>query len=190
MFYISSTNQHISIRAGNHSTVASSTLASASPFNTCFRVSLSALSTPSMSGSWELGNIFLVSRVCQCLGRQSNVNLSSHRRSRQMERRKKTNRMLITVTIIFFISWAPLNIFNIVIDIFEPFDNSEEDTRLMLMIFAFCHLSAMTSVCSNPVMYGFLNENFKQSFTSLVSNCKCFQRFLQQNRSVSTRLNF
>jgi len=35
-------------------------------------------------------------------------------------------------------------------------------------------------------MYGFLNENFKQSFTSLVSNCKCFQRFLQQNRSRRT----
>ena len=43
-----------------------------------------------------------------------------------MERRKKTNRMLITVTIIFFVSWAPLNLFNILLDIFEPFDNTEQ----------------------------------------------------------------
>ena len=34
--------------------------------------------------------------------------------------------------------------------------------RLMLTIYASCHLLAMTSVCTNPVMYGFLNENFKQ----------------------------
>ena len=67
-----------------------------------------------------------VCRVCQKLTRQSNLPLSSHRRSRQMERRKKTNRMLITVTIIFFVSWAPLNLFNILIDIFEPFDNTEQ----------------------------------------------------------------
>ena len=90
-----------------------------------------------------------------------------------MERRKKTNRMLITVTIIFFLSWAPLNLFNIVFDIFEPFENTEEDTRMMLKIFAFCHLSAMTSVCSNPIMYGFLNENFKQSLSYLMSGCSC-----------------
>ncbi len=111
-------------------------------------------------------------RVCQCLSRQSNVPaLASHRRSRQMERRRKTNRMLITVTIIFFVSWAPLNLFNILIDTFEPFDNSESSSKMMLKIFAFCHLMAMTSVVTNPVMYGFLNENFKQSLISLLTGC-------------------
>ena len=112
--------------------------------------------------------------MCQCLSRQSSVPLSSHRRSRQMERRRKTNRMLITVTIIFFVSWAPLNLFNILIDTFEPFDNSESSSKMMLKIFAFCHLMAMTSVVTNPVMYGFLNENFKQSLISLLTGC-CFQ---------------
>ena len=80
---------------------------------------------------WVPGMVPMVSmsavcRVCQKLTRQSNLPLSSHRRSRQMERRKKTNRMLITVTIIFFVSWAPLNLFNILLDIFEPFDNTEQ----------------------------------------------------------------
>ena len=108
--------------------------------------------------------------MCQYLSRQSNVPaLASHRRSRQMERRRKTNRMLITVTIIFFVSWAPLNLFNILIDTFEPFDNSESSSKMMLKIFAFCHLMAMTSVVTNPVMYGFLNENFKQSLISLLT---------------------
>ena len=38
-----------------------------------------------------------------------------------MERRKKTNRMLIGVSLLFFLSWAPINMFNIVLDNFEPF---------------------------------------------------------------------
>ena len=73
-----------------------------------------------------------VCRVCQKLTWQSNLPLSSHRRSRQMERRKKTNRMLITVTIIFFVSWAPLNLFNILIEILEPFDQTEQGDMLAM----------------------------------------------------------
>ena len=32
----------------------------------------------------------------------------------------------------------------------------------MLMSFAFCHLFSMTSVISNFILYGLLNDNFKQ----------------------------
>ena len=50
----------------------------------------------------------------------------SHKFSKQIARRKirrtnKTNRMLMMVSLVFFISWAPLNIFNLVLDIFSPF---------------------------------------------------------------------
>ena len=108
-------------------------------------------------------------RVCQCLSRQSSVPLSSHRRSRQMARRRRTNRMLIIVTINFFVSWAPLNLFNITVDIIELFYDSESSSKTMLTIFAFCHLIAMTSVVTNSVMYGFLNDNFRKSLISLFS---------------------
>ena len=104
-----------------------------------------------------------------------------------MERRKKTNRMLITVSIIFFMSWAPLNIFNIVIDIFEPFQNNEEDTKVMLLVFACCHLSAMSSVCSNPIMYGFLNENFKQSLHTLMKKYSCIHNIVKRISNLVSR---
>ena len=52
--------------------------------------------------------------------------------------------------------------------------DSPEGHRMLLIIYASCHLLAMTSVCTNPVMYGFLNENFKQSLTSLLTGC-CYQ---------------
>ena len=114
------------------------------------------------------------------LGFQASQNLSSHRRARQMKRRKKTNRLLITVSVIFFLSWAPLNIFNIVIDIFDPFQNNETDTEVMLLVFACCHLSAMSSVCSNPIMYGFLNENFKQSLHSIIKKYSCLETMVDK----------
>jgi hypothetical protein len=34
-----------------------------------------------------------------------------------MARRKRTNLMLVLVSLTFFISWAPLNIFNIILDL-------------------------------------------------------------------------
>jgi hypothetical protein len=39
---------------------------------------------------------------------------------------------------------------------------SPEDEQTLLVLFAVVHLFAMSSACANPVLYGFLNENFKQ----------------------------
>ena len=41
--------------------------------------------------------------------------------TRKIARRKKTNLMLILVSIIFFLSWAPINIYNVFLDIVESF---------------------------------------------------------------------
>ena len=42
------------------------------------------------------------------------------------------------------------------------------DTKTLLLLFAGCHLAAMSSVITNPIMYGILNGNFKQ-VDSLIS---------------------
>ena len=88
--------------------------------------------------------------------------------------------MLIIVSLVFFISWAPINIYNLVLDVVQPFKVTQHTKRLvslakplqvpvspsdqrhMLTIFAVCHLAAMSTAITNPVLYGFLNENFKQ----------------------------
>ena len=62
----------------------------------------------------------------------------------------------------------------------------DQDRKLMLMIFAICHLSAMTSVVTNPVMYGFLNENFKTSLVYILSNFYCFKRIFPTNLQVGS----
>ena len=64
-------------------------------------------------------------RVCQFLSSTTTIStINSSSITRKLARRKKTNRLLISASIIFFISWAPLNIYNLVLDIFSPFDVS------------------------------------------------------------------
>jgi neuropeptide Y receptor len=129
-------------------------------------------------------------RISQKLDRQTNSVFSSHKKSRQLARRKRTNSLLIVVSLIFFLSWAPINTLNIISDLsgetkvlpltvfsilqhlrIKYLQNSDTDGSTMLIIFATCHLLAMSSVLSNPIIYGFLNDNFKQSLFSLASHC-------------------
>ena len=41
----------------------------------------------------------------------------------------------------------------------------------LVIIFSGVHLTAMATVCANPILYGFLNENFKQ-VSSLITILK------------------
>ena len=50
------------------------------------------------------------------------------------------------VSLVFFFSWAPMNIYNLVIDIGHPFKVT----------------MSMSTAKTNPVLYAFCNENFKQ----------------------------
>ena len=51
------------------------------------------------------------------------------------------------------------------------------DTKTLLLLFAGCHLAAMSSVITNPIMYGLLNGNFKQ-VDSLVFHAKSVSEYL------------
>jgi len=50
------------------------------------------------------------------------INASQPSALRKMNRRKKTNFILGTTSIVFFISWAPLNILNVIINTYNPFE--------------------------------------------------------------------
>ena len=47
----------------------------------------------------------------------------------------------------------------------------------LCIIHAVCHVMGMLSACANPVIYGFLNENFHREFKELFGELKkkCFQ---------------
>ena len=40
-----------------------------------------------------------------------------------MRRRQRTNNLLMTMTIVFFVAWLPLNIFNIIYEVLHYYTN-------------------------------------------------------------------
>ena len=88
----------------------------------------------------------------------------TRRNVREAKRKRKTNMLLIGIGVVFACSWMPLNVFNILAD----FD--QELLKLMDqdgMTFAVCHLLVLGSACTNPVLYGWLNENFRREFVNI-----------------------
>ncbi|XP_055616023.1 neuropeptide F receptor isoform X1 [Toxorhynchites rutilus septentrionalis] len=95
----------------------------------------------------------------------SGVNSSSKPpRERERGRRmQRTNYLLISIALIFGISWLPLNLFNLFADLFL-----DGITQEIMVAYAICHMMGMSSACSNPLLYGWLNDNFRKEFNELL----------------------
>ncbi|XP_046382332.1 neuropeptide F receptor, partial [Ischnura elegans] len=94
---------------------------------------------------------------------------SQRRKKEEERRRRRTNSLLVSIALIFCVSWLPLNIFNLVVDVWNPFG---EDRQTMMVAYAVCHMAGMSSACSNPLLYGWLNDNFRKEFKEILS-CLC-----------------
>ncbi|GAU92871.1 hypothetical protein RvY_04895 [Ramazzottius varieornatus] len=84
------------------------------------------------------------------------------RRKKQRRRQARTNQLLLLISIIFALCWLPLNVINIVADFST--DSYTEHRTLFDVLFVGSHLFAMSSAVANPILYGFLNENFRREF--------------------------
>jgi len=68
----------------------------------------------------------------------------------------KINRMLIAMVTIFIICWLPIEIFHLFSKRIPP--------NYIILVFLITHVLAMSSVMYNPLVYGWMNENFYQYF--------------------------
>ncbi|KAF5902237.1 neuropeptide Y receptor type 1-like [Clarias magur] len=75
---------------------------------------------------------------------------------------KRINVMLFSIVVAFAICWLPLNVFNAVVDWNHEVTMNCTHNPLFLL----CHLTAMCSICINPIFYGFLNRNFQRDMQS------------------------
>ncbi|CAH2984876.1 unnamed protein product [Chilo suppressalis] len=93
-----------------------------------------------------------------------------HRRLRGRRRTtRKTPAILIAIAATYVISWMPLNVFNLVADFSpEPF----MDEKTMTITYAVCHMFGMSSAVSNPLLYGWLNDNFRKEFEEILCCCQ------------------
>ncbi len=92
------------------------------------------------------------------------------------QRLRRLNSLLVTIAFIFAVCWMPLNVYNLVLDLYNPFQKPE-DQETMLIIYAVCHVLGMSSACANPWLYGWYNDNFRNEFRDIVGPfLRCFGR--------------
>ena len=103
-------------------------------------------------------------------GESESLGRSGKARKRRADRERKTNRLLMMIALVFAGSWMPLNIINIIADLNPDLITNFDETGV---VFAVCHLLVLGSACANPVLYGWLNENFQREFKRILCvQCK------------------
>lgn len=89
---------------------------------------------------------------------------------RNEARKRRTNILLAMIASVFAISWFPLNILNILLDVSNGKLKTLEQN--VSVAFVVCHILVLSSACTNPLLYGWLNENFRNEFMKVLC-CKC-----------------
>ncbi|CAH1111132.1 unnamed protein product [Psylliodes chrysocephalus] len=105
------------------------------------------------------------------------------RRELRGRRLHRTNVLLCSIAIIFCISWLPLNVFNLVADLST---NQSFTSQPMMICYAVCHMMGMSSACSNPILYGCLNENFWKEFKDIL----CIESSSENQRPSVKKTSF
>uniref|UniRef100_A0A3B5LXZ8 G-protein coupled receptors family 1 profile domain-containing protein n=1 Tax=Xiphophorus couchianus TaxID=32473 RepID=A0A3B5LXZ8_9TELE len=90
--------------------------------------------------------------------------------NQRMTNSRRINIMLVALITAFALCWLPLTIFNVLSDWnLEALPVCHHN-----LLFSLCHLLAMSSTCINPIIYGFLNSNFRQEVQEVLLHCRCF----------------
>uniref|UniRef100_A0A667XYB9 G-protein coupled receptors family 1 profile domain-containing protein n=1 Tax=Myripristis murdjan TaxID=586833 RepID=A0A667XYB9_9TELE len=89
--------------------------------------------------------------------------------NQRMTHSRRINIMLAALITAFALCWLPLTIFNVVSD----WNQEALPVCHHNLLFSLCHLLAMSSTCINPVIYGFLNTNFRQEVREALLHCCC-----------------
>lgn len=84
-------------------------------------------------------------------------------RSDRHQRRQKTTKMLVAVVVVFTISWLPFHAFQLAVDI----DSSVLEMKDFKLLYTAFHIMAMCSTFANPILYGWMNRNYRRSFVAV-----------------------
>ncbi|KAM9717593.1 LOW QUALITY PROTEIN: neuropeptide Y receptor type 2-like [Menidia menidia] len=83
--------------------------------------------------------------------------------SERHRRRRKTTKMLVTMVVVFAVSWLPFHAFQLATDI----DSGVLDMRDFRLLYTVFHVVAMCSTFANPLLYGWMNRNYRAAFLAV-----------------------
>lgn len=91
---------------------------------------------------------------------QSRVLKTAEARRRRNEREKRRNKLLITISLVYLITWLPLGILGTLAD--GKINFFGENPEIPSIIFMICNLLGMSSSCANPIIYGYRNKHLRK----------------------------
>ncbi|KAL3873498.1 hypothetical protein ACJMK2_036607 [Sinanodonta woodiana] len=82
----------------------------------------------------------------------------------ERRRNHRTNKILISIVLLFSFFWLPWNLFMLI----SEFNQQLVSGSYFKFIDLLLKILAMSSACINPCMYGWLNDNFRKEFDTLL----------------------
>ncbi|XP_004612785.1 pyroglutamylated RF-amide peptide receptor [Sorex araneus] len=92
--------------------------------------------------------------------------------SKIARKKKRAVIMMVTVVALFAVCWAPFHAVHMMVE-YSNFEEEYDDVTIK-MIFAIVQIIGFSNSICNPIVYAFMNENFKKNFLSAV--CYCLMR--------------
>jgi len=100
---------------------------------------------------------------------------------REIKRNKRTTVLLSCIATVYAVSWLPFHV-NLVLNEVAP---QLMDPSTSFIIYVATHLLAMTSVCVNPLFYGWMNTNFRREFVRIFKDISgCFLNICKKSTLV------
>lgn len=132
---------------------------------------------------------YLYSRICMKIWKhQMPGNADVIRDYNQQIVRVKVIRMLAVVVIVFAVFWLPLQTFSLIMwlypEIREGFVYKSTPFNIFVATYFVCHWLSMAHSCLNPLIYCFMNDNFKSDLKSV-----CMQAIQGGNSSSMANMN-
>ncbi|XP_045073454.1 LOW QUALITY PROTEIN: pyroglutamylated RF-amide peptide receptor-like [Coregonus clupeaformis] len=104
------------------------------------------------------------------VGDSSVLSTMNHREVNKISRKKKRAvKMMITIVLLFTVCWAPFHTVHMLFEYNDLEKNSDEVT--VNMIVAVVQAIGFSNSFNNPIIYAFMNENFKKSCVATLSRC-------------------
>ncbi|XP_077086921.1 pyroglutamylated RF-amide peptide receptor [Siphateles boraxobius] len=119
--------------------------------------------------------LFLYSRIGielwirKRVGDSSVLSTMNHREINKISRKKKRAvKMMITIVLLFTVCWAPFHIVHMLFE-YNDLEKSYDEVTVN-MIIAVVQAIGFSNSFNNPIVYAFMNENFKKSCVSTLSS--------------------
>uniref|UniRef100_K7FG26 G-protein coupled receptors family 1 profile domain-containing protein n=1 Tax=Pelodiscus sinensis TaxID=13735 RepID=K7FG26_PELSI len=101
------------------------------------------------------------------IGDSSVLNTLSRHEMAKITRKKKRAVMMMVIVVLFFAAcWAPFHVVHMLFE-YNNLEESHDDVTVKI-IFAIVQAVGFFNSFNNPVVYTFMNENFKKSFVAIL----------------------